>query len=44
MEMLDAAAQALKMKAPLDGRDTLAKNPAGKKWEKRSASALKGLV
>jgi len=42
--MLDAAAQALKMEAPLDGRDTLAKNPAGKKWKKRDASALKGLV
>ncbi len=44
LKMLDAAAQALKMEAPLDGRDTLAKNPAGKKWKKRDASALKGLV
>lgn len=44
MELLNAAALALKMKAPWDRRDTLAKNPAGKQWKKRDASALQGLV
>ena len=44
LKMLDATAQALKMKAPLDGRDTLAKNPTGKKWKKRDPKALQGLV
>ena len=44
LEMLGATAQALKMKSPLDGRDTLAKNPTGKKWKQRDASALQGLV
>ncbi len=44
LKMLDATAQALKMKAPLDGRDTLAKNPTGKKWKQRDPEALQGLV
>ena len=44
LDMLDAAAQALKMTSPWDGRDTLAKNPAGKKWKKRDPENLKGLV
>ena len=44
LDRLTATAEALKIKKPLDGRDTLATNPAGRKWKKRSVDNLKGLV
>jgi len=44
LERLQTAAGALKIQPPLDGRATLATNPRGRKWKRRSPEDLQGLV
>lgn len=44
LERLQRVAQALNLEPPLDARATLATNPNGRKWKRRSPEDLQGLV
>ncbi|MGP0565836.1 MULTISPECIES: peptidoglycan recognition protein family protein [unclassified Nitrospina] len=44
LERLEAAALALKIQKPFDGRTTLPTNKQGKKWKRRDPEALQGMV
>lgn len=44
LERLQTASKALRIEKPFDGRTALPTNPQGKKWKRRDAAALKGMV
>ncbi len=44
LEPLKRASTGASILGPFDGRETLKKNPQGRKWNTRDTGALKGMV